>query len=191
MDANSYEAIGQRIRTLRKRKKLSQQDVAGMIGKALRTYQKYETGEIEVSIATVNQLAEILDTTSSYIMGYEAEKASVMEIKTLADIINALFKLEETSGVSVDIDVTRPPRTREWKCSLSFNGKAAGAEYNADICLFLEDWANQLESLRNHPENMELYRKWQDQTLTYYAATPVSSRAEEEKKEKRRSLNKR
>ena len=182
MDANSYEAIGQRIRMLRKRKKLSQQDVAGMIGKALRTYQKYETGEVEVSIATVNQLAEILDTTSTYLMGYEPEKASVMEIRTLADIISALFKLEETAGVRFDIDVTRPPRTREWRCGLSFNGREAGAEYNADICLFLEDWAGQLDALRNHPdnpENMEAYRKWQDQTLAYYAATPVSEKAEE------------
>ena len=28
---------------------------------------------------------------------------------------------------------------------------------------------------------MEAYRKWQDQTLAYYAATPVSSKEEEEK----------
>ncbi len=180
MDTYSYEAIGQRIRTLRKRKKLSQQDVADMLGKAIRTYQKYETGEIEVSIATVNQLAEILNTTSTYLMGFEPEKVVTPEIKTLADIVNALFKLEETSGVKFDIDVTRPPRTREWKCGLSFNGKAADAEYNADLCLFLEDWADQLDTLRNHPEHKEAYQKWQDQTLAYYAATPVASITEED-----------
>ena len=160
MDTYSYEAIGQRIRMLRKQKKLSQQDVADMLGKAIRTYQKYETGEIEVSIATVNQLAEILDTTSTYLMGYEPEKVVTPEIKTLADIINALFKLEEAEGVRFDIDVTRPPRTREWKCGLSFNGREAGAAYNADLCLFLEDWASELDALRNHPENKEAYRKW-------------------------------
>ena len=183
MDTCSYEAIGQRIRTLRRQKKLSQQDVADMLGKAIRTYQKYETGEIEVSIATVNQLAEILNTTSTYLMGFEPEKVVTPEIKTLADIINALFKLEETSGVKFDINVTRPPRTREWRCGLSFNGKAADAEYNADLCLFLEDWADQLDALHNHPENKEAYQKWQDQTLAYYAATPLSSGVEDKEGE--------
>ena len=34
-----------------------------------RQVQKYETGEIEVSIAVVNQIADLLDTTSTYILG--------------------------------------------------------------------------------------------------------------------------
>ena len=62
---------------------------------------------------------------------------------------------------------------------MRFDGKNANAAYNADLCLFLEDWADQLDALRNHPENMEAYKKWQNQTLAYYAATPLSSIEEE------------
>ena len=47
--------IGQRIKMLRKHKGLNQKELAEILGKSLRTIQKYETGEIEVSISTVNQ----------------------------------------------------------------------------------------------------------------------------------------
>ena len=56
MDNFDYSAIGKRIRALRKRKGYNQQELANIIGKSLRTVQKYESGEIEVSIAVVNQL---------------------------------------------------------------------------------------------------------------------------------------
>ena len=69
MDNFDYPAIGQRIKQLRKRKGLNQTELAQMLKKSLRTVQKYETGEIEVSIAVVNQIADLLDTTSTYILG--------------------------------------------------------------------------------------------------------------------------
>ena len=57
MDNFDYSIIGQRIKALRKRKGLNQTQLANLIGKSLRTMQKYETGEIEVSIDVVNALA--------------------------------------------------------------------------------------------------------------------------------------
>ncbi len=64
MDNFDYPAIGQRIKQLRKRKGLNQTELAQMLKKSLRTVQKYETGEIEVSIAVVNQIADLLDSTA-------------------------------------------------------------------------------------------------------------------------------
>lgn len=49
IDENS---IGYRIRILRRQKGYSQQELADILGKSLRTVQKYETGEIEISIST-------------------------------------------------------------------------------------------------------------------------------------------
>ncbi|MCD7845216.1 MAG: helix-turn-helix domain-containing protein, partial [Oscillospiraceae bacterium] len=82
MDNFDYPAIGQRIKLLRKRKGLNQTELAHRLNKSLRTVQKYETGEIEVSVAVVNQIADLLDTTPTYILGYEASNA---QIKTLSD----------------------------------------------------------------------------------------------------------
>lgn len=188
MDTFDYSAIGQRIKVLRKRKGLSQTELANTMGKSLRTLQKYETGEIEISIAVVNQLADILDTTPTFLLGYEANTAP---IRSLADVMGFLFKLEQVTGVEFSIDVKRPPRSKEWKCGITFNGKA-DADFNTDMCLFLEDWENQREDVRSYQTSQKNYRKWQDQTLAYYSASAVEcvepeDISEEERIEKRKA----
>ncbi len=169
MDNLDYPAIGKRIKLLRKRKGLNQTELAQQLKKSLRTVQKYETGEIEVSIAVVNQIADILETTSTYILGYES---STTQIKTMADVMDFLFKLETVAGIDFKIDVKKPPRSKQWECSISFDGKSA-AGLNADMCLFLEQWEDEREDLRAFASTQAAYKKWQEQTLAYYAATAV------------------
>ena len=170
MDNFDYSAIGKRIRVLRKRKGYNQQELANIIGKSLRTVQKYESGEIEVSIAVVNQLAEVLETTPTFILGYEAD---IAPIRSLADVMNFLFHIEQVSGLDFSIDVKKPPRNREWTCSITFDGKKTDADLNTDLCLFLEQWEEQRDDLRAYASTQEDYRKWKEQTLAYYAATAV------------------
>ena len=170
MENFDYAAIGRRIRALRKRKGYNQQELATIIGKSLRTVQKYESGEIEVSIAVVNQLAEVLESTPTFILGYETDIAPV---RSLADVMNFLFHIEQVSGIQFGIDVKKPPRSKEWQCSITFDGKAADADFNTDMCLFLEQWEEQRDELRTFAVTQESYRKWKEQTLVYYAATAV------------------
>ena len=171
MNNSDYSAIGLRIRTLRKRKGYNQKELADILGKSLRTIQKYESGEIEVSIATVNQLAKVLETTSTFILGYETE---ITPIRSLADVMNFLFHIEQVGGIDFGIDVKRPPRSKEWQCAITFNGKATDAEFNMDLCLFLENWEEERESLRTYGITQEQYRKWKDKTLAYYASSAVA-----------------
>ena len=154
MDNFDYPAIGQRIKQLRKRKGLNQTELAQMLKKSLRTVQKYETGEIEVSIAVVNQIADLLDTTSTYILGYES---STTQIRTLADVMDFLFKLETVEGIDFKINVQKPPRSKQWECSVSFDGKST-AEFNADMCLFLEQWEDERSELRAYNSTQAAYK---------------------------------
>lgn len=71
---NQNKQIGLRIRTARKEKGLNQTELANLLDKSLRTIQKYESGEIEVSIATINAIAKVLDCPSTYLIGYELER---------------------------------------------------------------------------------------------------------------------
>ena len=176
MNSSDNAAIGLRIRTLRKRKGYNQQELADILGKSLRTVQKYESGEIEVSIAMANQLAEVLDTTPTFLFGYETE---IAPIRSLADVVNFLFHIEQVNGLDFSIDVKRPPRSKEWQCSITFNGKA-DADFNADLCLFLEDWEGQRDNLRTYGTTQEQYREWKTKTLAYYASTAVECSEPEE-----------
>ena len=51
--------IGERIKLLRKKRGYNQKELANLLGKSLRTIQKYESGEIEVSIAMINSFQNL------------------------------------------------------------------------------------------------------------------------------------
>ena len=163
---NEEMTIGQRVRKARKEKGYNQTELANTLGKSLRTIQKYENGEIEISISMLNELAKALDTTTTYLLGYKTETVKP-QITTFADVAATLFELEKISGLKFDIDVKRPPRNDNWECSIAFDGKAK-TDLNADMCLFLEDWASAREDFE--PEQ---YADWKDKTLAYYSRLTV------------------
>ena len=176
MSKHDYTQVGQRIKTLRKRKGMNQSELAAALDKSLRTVQKYETGEIEVSIAIVNQLAELLDSTPTYILGYESNREP---IRGLADVLDFLFKLENIKELGFRIDVRRPPHYDQWECSITFDGK--GKElHNSDLCLVLEQWENEREDVRTYAHSQKRYRKWKDQTLAYYSGNQMTYEEPEE-----------
>ena len=177
MNNSETNTIGLRVRKLRKQKGYNQQELANLLGKSLRTVQKYENGEINISVAMINEIARVLEVPSTYLLGYKKDGA---KIECLSDIMDFLFCLEKVSGIKFDIDVKRPPRFDGWECSLKFNGKDMSADYNADMCLFLENWAENRESFNSYEMNKASYNKWQDETLAYYSATALQSKEPEE-----------
>lgn len=62
--------IGQRIRFLRERKKLTLEDVGSQLNVNKATVQRYESGNIDIKRTVAIRLAEVLDTTPAYIMGW-------------------------------------------------------------------------------------------------------------------------
>ena len=168
---NEEMTIGQRVRKARKEKGYNQTELANALGKSLRTIQKYENGEIEISISMLNALAKVLDTTTTYLLGYKTETVKP-QITTFADVAVMLFELEKVAGLKFDIDVKRPPRDDNWECSIKFDGKAK-TDLNADMCLFLEDWADARENY-----SIERYADWKDKTLAYYSRLAVGEHSD-------------
>ncbi|MGN1401620.1 MAG: helix-turn-helix domain-containing protein [Bacillus sp. (in: firmicutes)] len=167
-----YPAIGKRIKALRQGQKMSQQALADILDKSLRTVQKYESGEIEVSIAIVNKLARIFESSPTFILGYET---NIAPIKTLADVVEFFFKLEQVSDLDFSVDIKKPPHNDEWEGSITFNGKAQQAECNADICLFMERWKEEREDFKAGRQSERSYNLWKDQVVARYASAHLKS----------------
>lgn len=89
--------MGLRIRTARKQKGMNQTQLATELGKSLRTIPKYESEEIEVSIGAINDIAKVLDTTSTYLIGYQAETKT---ITNMADVMQFLFYLDQLNKLN-------------------------------------------------------------------------------------------
>ena len=72
--------IGNRIRERRQELNLSVEDVAKQLNKNRTTVYRYEKGDIEnLPLETLKPLAEILDTTPAYLMGWEDKTENVQE----------------------------------------------------------------------------------------------------------------
>jgi transcriptional regulator with XRE-family HTH domain len=158
--------IGTRIRAARKAKGLSQTELAVLLDKALRTVQKYENGEIEPSIAMINEIAKVLGCDSTFLIGYDKE---TQPLTTVADVMNLLFLLDTVNEINFEIEVKRPPHYDEWECSLKFKGRDINAPSNASLCLFLEEYRDERDAYREYRHTYDVLKKWMDLTLAYYS----------------------
>jgi transcriptional regulator with XRE-family HTH domain len=73
--------IGKRIKERRKELKISADELAEKLGKNRATIFRYEKGDIEnLPLDILEPIAEILQTTPQYLMGWEEEKPPVNEL---------------------------------------------------------------------------------------------------------------
>ena len=79
-----------RLRTTRISRKLTQQDAADAAGIALRSYQRYESGDIEPPFHSLIALADFFNVPADFLLERD-------------DYLNSL-------GVSVDVSLECPPR---------------------------------------------------------------------------------
>ena len=70
---NFFECEGirkmERLKQIRKSKKITQKQMAALIFVSERTYQNYELGVTEPSLSTLLKMAEVLTTSVDYLLG--------------------------------------------------------------------------------------------------------------------------
>lgn len=182
----SNDEIGKNIRRIRRSKKISQKELAVLLGKSERTIQKYEAGEIELSISTLQQIADELnipwyeltynEEDNVRIIPVEKETDNKYEFRTLSDIFSALFSMTEIPDLQFGISCTKPPEDSEWTSSLFINGKGNG-KYDSDFCLFIENWLDKVNKMQSGKMSREQYVRWQKKTLDYYSESYFSDTA--------------
>ena len=60
--------FNERLKTIRKSSKFTQQTMADMLGISLNAYQKYEQAERSPSLETLVQIANIFDVSLDYLL---------------------------------------------------------------------------------------------------------------------------
>lgn len=87
-----------RLKELRKEKKLTQKELAQNIGAGLRTIQTWENGESQIKPDKAQQLADFFGVSVGYLLGYD-EFNFVKQIKVEA--LDNVIKSLETAHVSL------------------------------------------------------------------------------------------
>lgn len=92
--------IGQTIRDLRKLKKISQSELAKLIGVSQTTITAWETGKAEPSSSAVNSLADYFNVTTDYLLGRPEKKDN--EIVDYTALEQALDNARSFDGEPMD-----------------------------------------------------------------------------------------
>lgn len=79
-----------RIKDKRDDTGLNQAEVAKKVGISLRTYSRWESGEIEPTLSQIEILAIVLQTTKEYLLNIEVEPSSLSEAKIQSMILKVL-----------------------------------------------------------------------------------------------------
>ena len=91
-----YVSFGERLRSIRKEKDMSQDEFADLLGTSKQVLSRYETGQRIPKITQVQQYASKLDVSADYLMGDSAEEAA----------FNALCTGDRPAFYKIFLDVT-------------------------------------------------------------------------------------
>lgn len=110
--------VGQRIKDRRKALKMSADELGAKIGKNRATVYRYENGDIEnLPIEMLNPIAEVLQTSPQYLMGWESDKPETskkidattdvlirMETDNLySELVLTLYKMDNDKLLAVKV----------------------------------------------------------------------------------------
>ena len=171
------EEIGNAIKKRRRQLKITQREFAERLGKSERTIQKYESGEITMKIDLIKLVADELEIPWQELLEAKTDEIGIVSSEnefpacrfhTLSDVINALFTITEIKDIAFQLTCAKPPESPDWTSALMVDGKGNGT-YNADFCLFMENWMDKLAALQSGSINQEQFETWKRETLEYYS----------------------
>ena len=183
---SSSEEIGKAIQKQRKAQKITQKEFAQRLGKSERTIQKYESGEILLKIDVLKQIANQLNVPWQELLFAKVTNTPkdnttaeypAYEFHTMSDVINVLFAITELNDFSFERTNTKPPENPEWTAGIKVNGKGDG-KYDADFCLFMENWITKKNMLQTGKLSKEKFDSWKSDMLAYYKNSRLDNEAD-------------
>lgn len=124
--------IGTQIKNYRKRKNLTQKDLALMIGKTVSSVQKYECGSTEIPTSVLEEIADVLgmDITSLLFVSQFADNPTEKIGDTLKrfDISSLITAIDNATGTPTPLEQLTASFTK-----LNEKGQEKAASYVEDL----------------------------------------------------------
>lgn len=124
--------IGAQIKNYRKRKNLTQKDLALMIGKTVSSVQKYECGSTEIPTSVLEEIADVLgmDITSLLFVSQFADNPTEKIGDTLKrfDISSLMTAIDNATGTPTPLEQLTASFTK-----LNDKGQEKAASYVEDL----------------------------------------------------------
>lgn len=94
-------SLGEKIASLRKEKKLSQEDLAEKVGVARQTISKWELNETAPDIKQAQELAKIFHVSLDELLGNEIHDVVIEKISNTEKLAGMIIKILKVAGVII------------------------------------------------------------------------------------------
>lgn len=84
-----------RLKELRKEKRLAQEELADYMQITRRGYQKWENGESQIKTDKAEKLADFFGVSVGYLLGYDNDFEKQIRIDTLNNVLNKLYQTHD------------------------------------------------------------------------------------------------
>lgn len=104
-------AIGARIKAERKKKGLTQKDLADALGIHYVNISQWENGKRKPKLETIRRIADVLDVTDANLLGFEMAYSMPFDMSDVVRTLESALQIQSTSQntkkESIDLDLQR------------------------------------------------------------------------------------
>jgi len=175
--------IGERIKQLRTKSKLNQQNFAEAIGVTQSTLSSYENGNVIPSIDILIKTSKQFNVSMDWLCGLSSLRS---EFTTLEDVAKMIFQLDDINELRYELEINdRLPNDLEtednkWYAALKFFGNDKEHPQNHSICQLLGSFDDVRSEFDSYFSDRETYDYRKDRILQVYSDIQLTKRVPEE-----------
>lgn len=161
-----FSIFAMRIKELRTSLNMTQRDFAGFIGCTAATLSAYENGAKSPSLEIVKSIAQKCNVSIDWLCGLSEKTNDEDNIKTYADLIRILLKIQTLDLVPTKFDL----RAEEVYNSFTnkYDLKAGVLIEDEKIYRIIQDIQKMQNVLNDNTINQDIYNTWLDGFLEKY-----------------------
>ena len=180
---NDSIMIAERLKTLRKKLGLNQNDFCKEIGIKQSTLSSYENGTVSPSNEVLFSIAKEYHISLDWLFGISD---NMTNISTFGDIAAFLIQLGEINELKYELEINdHLPNDIEtgenrWYAAIKFFGNDNDHPFNATMCNFLRSLSENRESFESYFTSKEMFDLWKEQKINNFSSILVTKKIYEE-----------
>lgn len=168
--------VGENISECRKRKGLTQEELAHKLGKSVKTVQRYESGTVDLPISILAEIADALEVSVNYLIGYTP---LFIKLESFSDVTAFLLELNRKEEFRFEIELNKNDENGK-TFSLTFDAMSTSAIYNSELYDIIEKLKTNREALEEYWINYETFKLWEEKAVLHNTTAFLHDKEREE-----------
>lgn len=160
------KVLGDRLKTLREMKNMSQKEFAVFIDVPQPSLSAYENNRNSPTIDVLINIAEKCHISLDWLCGMSSSKHT---LSSLSDIVEFLYALMETEGIHLDIKIHCCFQMNKCFADITVCGNDFRYEHNEDLYNIIRKVKGDIQDLESYTISKEMYDIAKRETIEFYS----------------------